>query len=366
MAIRTVRTFPLRSDGLTQDEYSTGVENSLTDLPLAITDFNAAATAFQLAVTGTSTTSVLIGTGSKSFTTQTGLGFVVGMTLRIANSSTNYMTGDVTSYTTGTGALVMNITAVVGSGTLASWTISLAATGANTAGAVSFTPAGNIAATNVQTAIQELDTEKLSSAAGAVTGTNLEDITTSETVGSSYLIPVMTVDVNGRVSSKTTAQKILGGTAIATTSGTSHDYTSISSSVKRIILLVVGVSTNGSSVVQVQLGTSGGAINTGYAGISDTQSSGGGTATSLGSGLGLERSGIASATSVRGGRVVIENVVGTNTWVMTYQGYITTSGTFTTWGTATITLGAALDRIRLTTVNGTDTFDAGSINILLE
>ncbi len=159
---------------------------------------------------------------------------------------------------------------------------------------------------------------------------------------------------------------ITGGTAIATTSGTSHDYLSIASSVKRITLQVVGVSTSGTSVVQVQLGTSGGVVNTGYTGVSDTQTSGGGSATSLTSGLGLERSGVGSNTTVRGGRVVIDNVVGTNTWVMTYQGYITTSSTSTSWGTATITLGAALDRIRLTTVNGTDTFDAGSINILLE
>lgn len=32
----------------------------------------------------------------------------------------------------------------------------------------------------------------------------------------------------------------------------------------------------------------------------------------------------------------------------------------------TISLAGALDNVRLTTVNGTDTFDAGSINILYE
>ena len=31
-----------------------------------------------------------------------------------------------------------------------------------------------------------------------------------------------------------------------------------------------------------------------------------------------------------------------------------------------VTLSGALDRVRVTTVNGTDTFDAGSINILYE
>lgn len=361
MPITVIPTPPLRSQGKTQDQYSTEMEATLVALPLMASDFNAAASAFQLAVTGTSTTSVTIGTGSKSFTTQTGLGFVVGMTLRIANSSTNYMTGDVTSYNTGTGALVVNVTSVVGSGTFASWTISLAAVGANTAGAVSFTPAGNIAATNVQTAIQELDTEKLSSAAGAVTGTNLEDITTAETVGSSYVIPVITKDVNGRVTTITTAQKIISGTAINTTSGTSHDFTSIPSGVKRITLMLNGVSTNGTSNLIVQIG-SGSIQTTGYSGAADNQSAGGGTATSFTAGLGLERT--VSAIHVRQGIVTFVNISG-NVWIGTYIG--STTGSLTVaFASTTVSLSGTLDRIRLTSSNGTDTFDAGSINILLE
>jgi hypothetical protein len=35
-------------------------------------------------------------------------------------------------------------------------------------------------------------------------------------------------------------------------------------------------------------------------------------------------------------------------------------------GAGSVTLSATLDRIRITTVNGTDTFDAGSINIAYE
>lgn len=168
MSIRIVPDFPLRSTGLTQAIYSAGVEASLSQIPGAIDDFNAAATLAQLTTTTTSSSSVLIGTGAKTFTVPAGLGFVVGMTLRIANTSTKYMTGDVTSYSGTT--LVVNVTAVTGSGTLASWAISLAATGASTAGTISFTPAGAIAATNVQTAIQELDTEKAALAGATFTG----------------------------------------------------------------------------------------------------------------------------------------------------------------------------------------------------
>lgn len=76
---------------------------------------------------GTSTTSVLIGTGSKSFTTQTAKNFVAGEFVTIASqaNSANYMYGQITSYTTGTGALVVTITATGGSGTFTDWNIAL-------------------------------------------------------------------------------------------------------------------------------------------------------------------------------------------------------------------------------------------------
>jgi hypothetical protein len=127
--ITQVPEFPLRSQGLTQSEYSAGVEASLSAMPTFIDELNAVGSAYALSTNGTSVSSVTIGTGSKSFTTQIGLGYMVGMTLRIANSSLNYMTGEVTSYNSGTGALVMNITSVAGSGTLASWTITMGAVG---------------------------------------------------------------------------------------------------------------------------------------------------------------------------------------------------------------------------------------------
>jgi hypothetical protein len=70
--------------------------------------------------------SLVIGTGTKTFTTQTGLAYVAGMRVRatdVANAA-NYMEGTVTSYTTGTGALVMGIDRVGGAGTtVASWTL---------------------------------------------------------------------------------------------------------------------------------------------------------------------------------------------------------------------------------------------------
>jgi len=75
----------------------------------------------------TSTTSLTIGTGSKSLTVQTAKAYLAGQTVRIYSTATpdNYMNGTVTSYTSGTGVLVVNVTSVVGSGTMAAWTVTL-------------------------------------------------------------------------------------------------------------------------------------------------------------------------------------------------------------------------------------------------
>lgn len=76
---------------------------------------------------GTSTTSVTVGTGAKSFTTQTGKQFQVGQPVRVAETAdpSNYMDGQVTAYNSGTGALDVSVSDVGGSGTIAAWTISL-------------------------------------------------------------------------------------------------------------------------------------------------------------------------------------------------------------------------------------------------
>lgn len=77
---------------------------------------------------GTSTTSVTIGTGSISFTTQTGLQFSAPQWVIIASTANNanYMTGNVTSYNSSTGVLIVNVVSNGGSGTYGSWQISLA------------------------------------------------------------------------------------------------------------------------------------------------------------------------------------------------------------------------------------------------
>ncbi|UVS62551.1 MULTISPECIES: hypothetical protein [Nitrosomonas] len=92
-------------------------------------EINAAVNAFNFnATNSTSTTSLAIGTGNKSLTVQASKSYVAGMTVRVANSAdvTKWMQGEVVSYNSSTGALVVNVTHIAGSGTIATWTISQA------------------------------------------------------------------------------------------------------------------------------------------------------------------------------------------------------------------------------------------------
>jgi hypothetical protein len=79
----------------------------------------------------TSTTSLTIGTGSKTLTVGTGLTWVAGRdaTIRNGTSTTRFMTGSVTSYDSVTGVMVVNITTVgSGTGTYTSWVVTQSST----------------------------------------------------------------------------------------------------------------------------------------------------------------------------------------------------------------------------------------------
>lgn len=160
------------------------------------------------------------------------------------------------------------------------------------------------------------------------------------------------------------AQKLTSGTAVATTSGTSVDFTGIPSWAKRITVLMSGVSTNGASLLQAQIGDVGGIENTGYLGSGSYMVSGVGTV-ALTSGLNLTGA-LGVSTAVHHGKFVFELVdAATNTWVG--SSIITRSDAASAFiATCSKSLSATLDRVRLATINGTDTFDAGSVNVLYE
>jgi len=156
-----------------------------------------------------------------------------------------------------------------------------------------------------------------------------------------------------------TLYPIVSGTAVASTSGTSIDFTSIPSWVKRVTVMLNGVSTNGTSPVQIQIG-SGSFTTSGYVG-SITYAAGSNVTTSYSTGF-IVHSNI-GASVIAYSNIVI-NTIGSNIWVE--NGTTGANGNAVAVGAGGLTLGGTLDRVRITTVNGTDTFDAGSINILYE
>lgn len=153
-------------------------------------------------------------------------------------------------------------------------------------------------------------------------------------------------------------------TAQASTSGTSIDFTGIPAGTKRITVMLSGVSISGTSVVQVQLGA-GSVVTTGYV-VGSLHASGSAVATTA-STTGFALANVNAAADVRSGHVTLTNISG-NIWVGSFVIGNGANGTtdIVCFGGGNVTLGGTLDRVRITTVNGTDTFDAGSINILYE
>jgi len=164
-----------------------------------------------------------------------------------------------------------------------------------------------------------------------------------------------------------TLYPIVSGTAQASTSGTSITFSSIPSWVKRVTVMFNAVSTNGTSLVQVQIG-SGGVTSTGYTSGSNFYgpiSSGSSYTSTTGF---LVDSGGGNAAWVRYGQLILTlQNPSSNTWVSSSNIYTNSSGSSYIFGSGgVVALSGALDRVVITTANGTDTFDAGSINIFYE
>jgi hypothetical protein len=166
--------------------------------------------------------------------------------------------------------------------------------------------------------------------------------------------------LNANVTPAKLSQPLTLATAQATTSGTSIDFTGIPSWVKRITVMFSGVSTSGSSNYIIQLGDVGGFEITGYTSGADN-SNGSGIVTSSAGFILTQQN--AAATVAHGGLIVVSSI-SNNAWVYSSSLYTTTPRMH--MGGGNKTLSDALTQLRITTVNGTDTFDAGSVNIMYE
>lgn len=451
-----------------------------------------------LSLSGTSVTSNTVGTGSKSFTVETGKGFLAGQSLVIARTSapTNRMFGLVTSYNSGTGALVFESQAFEGSGTFTDWTISPTLNAVLTAAqvpdglitnvkldngyiddltevpfdnGVDYVPladgsdSGNkkkallsaskiqpIAASVAANALTitlnptTLDFRDATLGSGAVNTRNVPAaisvvVSSGSTLGTvngianrlvvlaidnagtvelavANAVGIGNIDETGVISTtaeggagaadsssiiySTTARsnvpyrvvgfvestqatagtwatqpsKIQGAGGLSfqhinqivnaisvSASGTSTDILNIPDWAKKITISLTGISTNGSSIVQAQLGDSGGIETSGYTGCNSNFVAGVATA-NLSAGITFDTSW--AATYVKHGVIILTNL-SDNTWSF-IAGIAGSDSNRNSIVSGIKTLTGKLDRIRLTTVGGADTFDGGSFNILIE
>jgi hypothetical protein len=200
-------------------------------------------------------------------------------------------------------------------------------------------------------------------AAPAVSGTTTLTLpTTSGTVLTTATSQTLTSPVFA--GTPTGVGVLTADTAQATTSGTFKDFTGIPSWVKRITVMFNGFSTNGSSFPQIQLGDSGGIETTSYlCGSSIILNSVGSANYTAGFTIGGS-AGNWTSSRVAQGAITITNI-SANNWVA--FGVLSGSdAAYTLLLGGSKTLSDVLTQIRITTVNGTDTFDAGSVNILYE
>ena len=227
---------------------------------------------------------------------------------------------------------------------------------------------GTLQATILKDGASSTNNLTFDSSGNVTVGNNLTVTGTSSHTGNATFSG--TLAVTGTITGSSTVAGATGilyplvsGTAQSSTSGTSITFTGIPSWAKRVTVMFNGVGISGTSTILFQVG-SGSATTTGY----------------LGSGWSTVHTGSNQVTTATNGMIVNYGVAATrwngqavfsllnatgNIWAG--SGFLSSSTNTGVAGfSTTVPLSGSLDRVIITTSNGTDTFAAGSINILYE
>ena len=280
------------------------------------------------------------------------------------NGSTGITTNGI-SDTTGTDALnnvtVAGTLAVTGAATMSS---TLAVTGAITGSSTVAGATGIVYPVVQGTAVSTATTSFTASIAATtmtVTAVGSGTLAVGQVLTGTGVTAgtTITAQLTGTAGSTGTYTVSASQTTLSTTiTVVAVDFLNIPSWVKRITVMFNGVSTSGTSNNLVQLGA-GSITATGYlAGSKETS----GTGSAYTTGFGIQT---ASAAAIIYGHMIF-TLAGSNLWIASHVIYLSQTSSYLIGGGGSVTLGGTLDRVRITTVNGTDTFDAGTINIMYE
>jgi hypothetical protein len=181
----------------------------------------------------------------------------------------------------------------------------------------------------------------------------------------------MPVTINGSAGVTTNSGAVydsLQRDTVKTASGTSVEFTGIPSWVRRITVMFNGLSTNSTNVIKLQIG-SGSYSTSGYASYIGAITSAS-TASYAAITDGIYLAAHNAVTDATSGVFTLVNITG-NTWGVAGTGVraVATTVTVNTTSMVPFALGGVLDRLRIigsASGNPSDTFDAGTINIIYE
>jgi hypothetical protein len=253
--------------------------------------------------------------------------------------------------------------------TAANNTSNTALTTANAAEATANGIAGtaNTALTNANAAVVTANAASVTATNAETTANGIAATANSALVAANAALPLAGGTMTGVITYATAQPRLVRGTAVATTSGSTVDFTSLPSWIKRFTIVLDNVSVTGSDNILIQLGDSGGIETTGYISsttyittiVSPPSFNGGGFSSTSGI--------IVTAGAPQNwptGSILFDNISG-NRWIASGVFNFANLAGANGYSAGEKTLSATLDRVRIA-ITGTDTFDNGSVNIIYE